>query len=685
MPSAYDFERSIVNSLRVTDPQLDTGLGTTVRKIISAVALELANYSTDQEVTSTLYSLESVSGSELDYLIGQFGFSRQLAKSASGNLVIRRDNADSFLPIPYGSQFFKPATNTSAQVVFQTTAYAEMIEGVTEVTVSVVAVDPGVTGNVAKDTVTISNDITGYYSVTNPTPMTGGRDDETDDAFRERFLSTVFRNESGTKDQYLALCLANANATKASFIGQATRYMEVIQVEAGAGGALSASLEQTRLARDVKGLVDDRRVWVSLADTDAQMQRGEFEFEFTGGNQPEAVVRFHDKAKEELIGPVAFGGELRLYGRYVKNLVLVNMRTGAAVSQGSGTTRNWSLDATNGVVTIGSNPASLREGDTLSATYVYSPVVEGDFVKVEFDYVSRLLRGNSRACEVFTDGYSITQVSDIEYLDLQKVITSSNRTTWLRKDGTQPRAGNLYVPLSYTPMMESTGAVNVGTSIILKEGVHFNMLYDATKNAGSRDAIDSIELIGSIQNVGGVQKFVLSANTDYSFTDNTPMNIPYYFNRTVASIQELVDLQSTVTAFPLVHYVTKRKVGIYMTVMYSAYPREGVAEQAVAAVSDWAAKLPIGQTVQVSDIETIIATTPGMDNVRLSTQADCGGKECPDVVDGNGLHPLAYGILELERDGTTFRERHTTDFTMSAGEELEVSFVRFYDRAQRQW
>ena len=70
MPTAQQHEQSIINALRVTDPQLDTSLGTTVRKLISAVALELSGYTTDIDTTTTLYALESVSGIELDYLVG---------------------------------------------------------------------------------------------------------------------------------------------------------------------------------------------------------------------------------------------------------------------------------------------------------------------------------------------------------------------------------------------------------------------------------------------------------------------------------------------------------------------------------------------------------------------------------------------------------------------------------------
>ena len=164
----------MVNALRVTDPTLNTSLGTPIRKMLSAVASELARLSQDQVQTTSLYSLDALSGSDLDALVAQFGFTRQVARAARGYVKITRDNGDSVWAVPYGTQFWRPATSSTASIGFSTMAYAEMAEGVLSCEVSVCAVQAGSAGNVPADTVTLSSP-TGYVPVPNPAPTPGGR------------------------------------------------------------------------------------------------------------------------------------------------------------------------------------------------------------------------------------------------------------------------------------------------------------------------------------------------------------------------------------------------------------------------------------------------------------------------------------------------------------------------------
>ena len=241
--SAQAFEASIINTLAVSDPQMNTALGTPIRKVITAVAQEMASFNVDVNTTTSLYSLDSVSGTELDYLVGQFGFARQEARAARGSITIRRDNGDSLLQIPYGSQFYKQATATTPSVVFQTTTYTEMAVGVLSIDIAVVATVAGNIGNVPADTINYASAQVGYMSITNSSPTSGGRDAETDEQLRSRFLMTVFRNVSGTGDQMLGLALANERVDKANLIGQECRYSEIAQVECGdLGGELAEML-----------------------------------------------------------------------------------------------------------------------------------------------------------------------------------------------------------------------------------------------------------------------------------------------------------------------------------------------------------------------------------------------------------------------------------------------------------
>lgn len=672
MPSAQDYEQSMVAQLAITDPQMDTGLGTPIRKLISAVATEIANYAVDATTTQTLYALNAVSGQELDYLVGQFGFTRQEARAARGTVKISRDNGDSLLQVSYGSQFYKPASSVSPAIVFQTTAYQELAEGVLTAEIAVTAITAGSSGNVPANTITYSNAYTGYITATNENPTTGGRDVETDDELRNRFLNTVFRNESGTKDQYLGLSLAHAQVSRANVIGQESRYSEVVQVKAS-GDVFVATVSSNRWDVEVLRLLDPMyRYWVRNTDTDTLLSRGEYEV-MGQGNQ----IQFYRQDMTELVGPVVIGESLSLSHKHVSSLVVVKSSDGSTAKLNA----DYTADLTNGVITIPST-TTLTAGESLRCSYKYYAVSEGDFVTIEFDYLSKLNRGELKSVELYIDGLDVQKVSDIQYLDFSKAVSSSNQSTWLREDNTVPVIGHLYVPLSYQPAYASTGMVNVGTSTILEEGTHFRMLYDQTKKQGSARGIDSIELLGTVKTVSGEQKFVFEGTKQPNLSDETPMNIPYYYNDVVETVQKLIDAQSVVTMDTLVHEAKRRYFGIYLTLMFSTFPRDDIKASVVSAAMKWAKLLPFGAPIQISDIETVAANVAGVDNVRVSNQTDAGNKKVPFV---SSSDVGAFGIVECARDGETFVKQYTTDFQLAQNEVFEVQFVEIYSRTQQDW
>lgn len=674
MPGAQSYESSIINQLRITDPQLDTGLGTPIRKIISAVAGEISNYSNDVAVTNTLYSLNAVSGQELDYLVGQFGFTRQEARAARGTIRISRDNADSVMQIGYGSQFYKAASSTSPTIVFQTTAYQELAEGVLSAEISVIASVAGSSGNVPADTITYSTSYSGYITVTNDSPTTGGRDMETDEELRRRFLDTVFRNEAGTRDQYLGLALAHALVTRASLVGQETRFSEVVQVKSSEGDMI-AEVSSNLWDSEVDHLIDSEyRYWVTRTDSDTMLSRGEYEVQGSGES-----VRFFKKMESELVGPCIVGQRLSLAHIDVSDLTVVK-NDGSVAEPGA----DYVLDAKAGSLSFPAS-TSITTGDSVTCTYRYYDIYEGDFVTIEFDYLSRINRGELKSVELLIDGINPQKVSDIEYIDFSKKVTVSNQSRWLRDDLTPPVVGHVYVPLSYQPAYASTGQMNVGTSTILREDEHFRFLYDQTKKRGSSRSMDAVEILGFVQKVNDVDKLVLDDTRQPAMGDETPVNIPYYYNNVVETVQKLIDQQSVVTMDCLVHEAKRRYFGIYLTMMFSVFPRDDIKQQVVAAVIAWAKNLPFGATIQLSDIETVAANVSGVDNVRVSFERDASGKNSPFVpMEGEQILG-AFGVVECARNGETAVAQFTEDFQLAQDEVFEVQFVEIYSRTQQGW
>ena len=732
----------MVNALRVTDPTLNTSLGTPIRKMLSAVASELARLSQDQVQTTSLYSLDALSGSDLDALVAQFGFTRQVARAARGYVKITRDNGDSVWTVPYGTQFWRPATSSTAAIGFSTMAYAEMAEGVLSCEVSVCAVQAGSSGNVPADTVTLSSS-TGYVSVTNPEPTAGGRDAETDAQLRQRFLETVFRNEAGTRDQLLGLARAHAEVSRALSVGQSSRYVETVQVvrpKMGDGAhfdlskAPRADVSAEHFTHEVKGpwngfsgehvgLVDpSRRHWVTLSDTSAPVARGRYDvtsytWESKDGKKYDlngARVEFKPLWAEETIGPfrASTDGDEKTYSlssgsiREVKSVTAVTPGSadvgmslekvvvdGATVGMEarSGGITYLTIDYESGVATAGKvTTAAVGSTTSFRVSYEHEQVADGQFVTVEFDYRSTLSRSDRNDVELYVDGLLPSKVSDIAYLRFANAVDSSNRSRWRREDGSMPAVGSLYVPLSYQPMSSSAGYVNVGTSQILVEHRDFEMLHDAGMCMRSPLGCDAVEILGEKDEKEGFFCVGGKADPTAKLTDETPMNIPYYYNGVPGAVQDLVSAQSVVTQDVCVHEVRRRHIGIYLTVMYSTFPRETIAQRVEDAVVSWAGSLPIGSQFQFSDVETVAANLSGVDNVRVSTEADAQGAVLESVtaagevgVYRKGDHPGAFGVVEVERDGRTLRAQFTKDFAVYADEVLDVQFVKVYSTAQK--
>lgn len=662
MASIQQHEERIINRLAATDPQLNTALGTPVRKLIEAVASELATYDDEVVATQTLYNLEAVSGNELDYLVSQFGFTRQEARAARGTVRLYRDNGDSVLAVAHGSQFYKPATTTSPAVMFQTTAYQELGVGVLSADIPVVCTVTGASGNVAADTVTRSAGFSSYVYVNNDTPMTGGRDAETDKELRERFLLTVFRNEASTADQYLGLSLAHVDVRRARLLGQATRYSEVVQAYME-GNQLKAALEPERFAADVKELVDtDYRYWLTVSDTEAQVPRGSYSVSSDGSS-----VTFFLAQSVQVAGPVVLGGSLQLDHRHVTVTTVTDVVTDAVLTPGT----DYTIDSDKGTVTFPPS-SSAGIGDSVRVEYTHPPYDTGTFFRVEFDYLSTHNRGTVKSVDLFIDGRDPSRVDDVQYLDFSKVISTRNVSRWQRDDGTSPVVGHLYVPLSFQPMVTDTGSINVGVSTILTEGKHYRPLWDVTNDGASSRGMDAIELLGAIDG----DRFRFTNDTNLALADICPMNVPYYHNACVQSVQSLIDQQSVLTSDSWVHEGKRRYFGIYLTLMFSTFPRQSVLDAVEKAVIDFINSLPFGTVLQVSDIETVAANISGVDNVRLAKASDVDGDSDAEN----------YGIWEYQRDGETpIAKSQMHDIWLSDNEIAVPQYVKFYAHSQRTW
>jgi uncharacterized phage protein gp47/JayE len=235
--TATEISQSIRSQLAVLDPDISAEPLTPERKIIDTVAEVIAGTEVDQYVLSYQYDIDTRTGADLDKMVALFGFARQGGRRASGFVTFQRATpATADIQIPAGTQISKPGSSISATVTFVTLTSATMFTGTVSVDVPVEATVDGEIGNVpANSIIQFGTGTTGdISSITNADATSGGSSQETDAELRVRFKNTVFRNISGTTDQYLALAVASRFASKANVVGPTSRFIEYLQISGGA-------------------------------------------------------------------------------------------------------------------------------------------------------------------------------------------------------------------------------------------------------------------------------------------------------------------------------------------------------------------------------------------------------------------------------------------------------------------
>lgn len=243
MPTASEVSSNIVNALALTEPTLDTTIGSVTRKIIDAVSGVIVENTNDDHLMNYQYDIDSKTGGALTDFVRLFGLDRQQAQRATGVVTFSRPATvanTTLAAIPIGTQV---SSNTNPIQTVQTIASAVVPIGQTSVDVPVQAQSSGPAGNVsAASLVNVATAVPGIVSVTNAQALTGGANQEADADLRTRFKATVFRNLAGTTQMYRALALqtqadptdpSSLAVTQVNILGSRVTYREQVQVTAG--------------------------------------------------------------------------------------------------------------------------------------------------------------------------------------------------------------------------------------------------------------------------------------------------------------------------------------------------------------------------------------------------------------------------------------------------------------------
>lgn len=470
MPTRSEYADRMRRALQVVDPDIDTSIGSIPRKIIDVVAEMLEEVSVDAYLADYAYDIDAKAGAALDDLVRLFGFSRLPAKRASGTVTLyRAANSTSTIIIPVGSQF---STDTVPPVVVATAVPAVFTPGDTSITVPAQAVEAGVAGNIlARSLKRMSSPMTGLSSFANLVAFTGGADAESDDALRSRFKRTVFRNLAGTEPMFLGVALEHPQVINANVIGAVKRFRETLQFIDNAGSV-------------------------------------------------EAVSSIRNAAY--IYPPTGYQGDV-FVGRDIDG--------GDVFS-----TSDYTFDPTNLV----SSTYRPKISGPLSSTW--TPGI----YEVEFAYLPTMSRNQPNApqaavvnrIDVWVQGTKITAATE----SFSTRTTSTDRFTgsssdvlyrnkFARFDGTTPTLGNLFFPLSYSPVLDaSSDDTLVINGITYYEGLDYWMVNCITADGMAPHSLAGLEWLstGNGAGAGGrpVQPGVAYSGTADGTSDATHIQKP---------------------------------------------------------------------------------------------------------------------------------------------------------------
>lgn len=235
MPSMGDIVARMIAVLGITDPDLDTSVGSTTRKILDVTAEAAAGVSVDQHLLAYQYDIDSKIEGDLDDFVQLFGLSRLAPKRATGTVTFYRGPGEAFEPvqIPVGTQI---ASDTQPPYFVSTVTPAVMNQGVLSVDVPVQAVQAGPQGNIGAGSLTIvRTPVDGVLTVTNVNPLSGGTSAETDSELRARWKRTVFRSLAGTTPMFEGIALNDEHCSAVNVVGANKTYREQIQIRGGQG------------------------------------------------------------------------------------------------------------------------------------------------------------------------------------------------------------------------------------------------------------------------------------------------------------------------------------------------------------------------------------------------------------------------------------------------------------------
>lgn len=561
--SLNDIVSQIRQALAVTDPDLDTSVGTTSRKIVDAFAESIAESYLDQHMLAYTYDIDSKVEGDLDTFTQSVGgLSRLAAKRAVGTVTfVRSGSLAATVVIPVNTQI---NSNTTPVVSVQTITGAVIQPNQTSVTVAVQAVVAGPEGNLAANTLSLlAQTIEGVATVVNMQPLTGGMSQETDSELRARWKKTAFRSMAGTESMYLGTALDDGSVTAAVVLGASKRRQEQVQV---------ISMEATSVADDIAYTFPTGVfVGADLANNVLLLKDIDYSWD-TSVNPPKIVfnagVTTYDTGQKDGSGnPIRAsleGALIDLEFEYTPK---------ASRNDPDGTRFGTSTMSKVDVYVAGQRPRSATQSVVFRSTYAFtgdtsSPLHTGKFVRL---------------------------------------------------DGTRPTATNIFIPLAFGPIIAVPQSLTIGgqtyglvggPTVGIDHPSAYRVVHDDTPNGYGANSRFGLEFVAASLPANNTV-FTMGANGSYLY-DEVPR-----------SVQAQVDRWRLVGVDAKVHSARQIALRFSVALMYDRNASKAVVDEAIdVAVSTHLGRVGLGGVVQVSDIENVIHNVAGVDNVRVLQASD---------------------------------------------------------------
>jgi uncharacterized phage protein gp47/JayE len=581
MASQADISTQLCQALAITEPDLDTSVGSVTRKIIDAVASQISDASLDTQMLTYQYDIYSMTGSALDSFVQLFGMSRYPAAPATGTVTFTRPTATDVISIPINSQ----VSTSDGSVVVQALATAILDIGALSVAIPVQATVSGPAGNVAANTLTqVLTQIPEVSSVTNLAALTGGANQETDSQLQARWVATVFKSMAGTNAMFLGTALNNPGCTLASVVGASTSRREQVQIINGAAASTVP---------------------------DAQ-------YIYPSG---------------QVVGQDIDNGNVAVPGLQY----------------------NWDYSVI---------PPQIQVIDT-----TYFP--NGSVVDLAFQYISTASRNQPaesifNRVDVWCAGSSPVPAAATAVFQSLLSFSSSPSSNYyaadfVRPDGTQPTAGNIFIPLPFGPIVTMDATIAAGS-------VTYGLATAAdplgTTSGGVEYAYQIVHRTGAF-GWSPYSDFGLEWQVAMSPISSTVLSIgsDYTYNSVPLQVQN--DLQNWALAATDVqaHQAIEVQLQFSLAVIYDPSITVSVTQAAIAtSLANYLTQLGFDSWVYPGSVIQAVEATPGVVACRFITGADISGY--------NSANPDAYNVgIQQIVNGTVVQS-----YVDSSGNPLDVPF-----------